>query len=321
MRRCLSSLAAQEVGAKEIVVGRRSNDDGSASVIAEYSRTTDGRIREAVVGENKNLVASMNAALKQTTSEFVALTDDDAEAKPDWLKRLLQAFTDESVGGVGGRDLQIEFASAAPVTQVGQIRWFGKLIGNHHLGTGPPRDVDVLKGVNCCFRGELIRSVGIDTTLLGTGNVSNWEISLCSAIKRQGYRLTYDPSIIVDHNPGPRLDGDLNHRRGFEPESYKAAIFNETRGIMAHPSYRKKIAYSLWTTLIGSRYAPGFARVLVDSFTMGPSKTMRRYSACLAGRLNYLRSRGRRSVNANSIDAPPLISSKQISYEEKVTRE
>lgn len=32
------------------------------------------------------------------------------------------------------------------------VQWFGRVIGNHHLGTGGVREVDILKGVNMSFR-------------------------------------------------------------------------------------------------------------------------------------------------------------------------
>src|SRR5690606_38317061 len=104
----------------------------SAHVLAEFAAKSGGLVREAVVGPEGNLVASMNAALALTTGELIALTDDDAEAPPDWLEKLAKPFADPSVGGVGGRDWQE--INPGEAVEVGRLRWYGKVVGNHHLG-------------------------------------------------------------------------------------------------------------------------------------------------------------------------------------------
>jgi hypothetical protein len=39
---------------------------------------------------------------------------------------------------------------------VGRVGRWGKLVGNHHLGTGSARSVMVLKAVNMAFRREAL---------------------------------------------------------------------------------------------------------------------------------------------------------------------
>jgi len=56
-------------------------------------------------------------------------------------------LSDSCVGGVGGRDwvyhgTQLEDGARKVI---GRVHWFGRVIGNHHLGVGEPREVDVLK--------------------------------------------------------------------------------------------------------------------------------------------------------------------------------
>jgi hypothetical protein len=43
------------------------------------------------------------------------------------------------------------------------------LIGNHHLGVGEPREVDVLKGVNMSYRRTAIADIHFDERMRGTG--------------------------------------------------------------------------------------------------------------------------------------------------------
>jgi GT2 family glycosyltransferase len=256
---CLEALLRQSLTPEEICVGRRENDVDSARVLAKFAERSGGLVREAVVGPEANLVASMNAALKLTTGDLVALTDDDAEAPADWLDLLATRFEDPTVGGVGGRDYQ--GANQREALKVGQMRWYGRLIGNHHLGVGGPRDVEVLKGVNCCFRGEVLRCRGFDTRMRGRANVSHWEISLCCSLLKDGWRLIYDPAIAVTHHVAVRHDGDTNARGVFEEHSFKDAVHNETLALLEHLPIERQLAFRAWAYLIGTRAAPGLLQV------------------------------------------------------------
>lgn len=228
LRRCLDTLLTQTHPACEIIVGRREGDIDSAKILAQYKSRSGGLVRDAVVGRDDNLVASMNAALALSTGSLVALTDDDAEFPSDWLERMVSLFHDPSVGGAGGKDIQA--ANPGEATKVGLLQWFGRIIGNHHLGIGPVRDVDVLKGVNCCFRGDELRAIGFDRRLRGLGNVSNWELAVCFAFARQGYRLVFDPSLEIIHHTGPRFDDDTNNRGIFNGVTCRFGLQRNTAG-------------------------------------------------------------------------------------------
>lgn len=288
LAKCLASLLNQTIKPREIVIGRREGDEESAAVIEEFSRYSEGVIQEAVVGSTDNLAKSLNAAITLTTGEFVALTDDDAEFPEDWLVRLLELFSHDAIGGVGGRDNQAINPGAASV--VGKLQWFGRLIGNHHLAVGPVRDVDVLKGVNCCYRGKLLREIGIDRRLRGKGNVANWELGVSFMLARRGYRLVFDPSLQVTHHVGPRRDDDTNCRGGFNGPAHADAVFNETLLLREHLGGGALAAFALWSIVIGSSSIPGVLQlprvVLKDG---GPVPALRRWWYSTCGRIEGFR--------------------------------
>jgi len=260
LRQCLEALCKQTDMPIEIYVGRRANDAESGKVLAEYSRRSQGIVREAVVPNDANLVVSLNAALTETTGDLVALTDDDAEAPPEWLAKLRQSFCSEDIGGVGGLDIQPPNPGAAAV--VGKVQWFGRVIGNHHLGFGEARDVDLLKGVNCCFRGSLLREIGFDRRLRGAGNVTHWEMHLCFAIRRMGLRLVYDPSIWLDHHVAPRHDGDVNDRGVFSRLPFEDSVHNSFLAVMEYLPTSRRFVFRFWQALVGTRAEPGLIQVL-----------------------------------------------------------
>ncbi|MDR5671407.1 glycosyltransferase, partial [Burkholderia cenocepacia] len=50
-------------------------------------------------------VAALNKGLDSANGDIVAITDDDAAPRPDWLARIDAVFqADPRVGAVGGRD-------------------------------------------------------------------------------------------------------------------------------------------------------------------------------------------------------------------------
>ena len=260
LRRCLVALGRQTRRAAEVVVSYREDDEESRLAVEQFAALLPGVLVGVVVPAGANLVASMNAGLRRTTGDWVAMTDDDAEPGEDWLERLASYFDDPSIAGIGGRDRQVQHPGEAAV--VGKLQWFGRLIGNHHLGVGPPRDVDVLKGVNCCFRGDLLRAIGFDRRLRGVGNVANWEVALCLTIRSLAQRLVYDPSIVVQHHVAPRMDGDVNHRGGFAAGPLRDAVHNETLAVLEHVGAVRAFALIVWSIVVGGGQAPGIAQIL-----------------------------------------------------------
>ena len=259
LTRCLQALTAQTRAPLEIVVGMRADDSDAVRALDALAPTLTVPVRR-VVSARPGVIAAMNAALAECRGEIVALTDDDAEPHCDWIARLEASFADPLVGGAGGRDWQP--LERGIRTVVGRVQWFGRVTGNHHLGAGPPRDVDVLKGVNCAFRGPLLRAVGFDGRLAGGGAQMFWELALCLPLRRAGWRLRYDPAIAVEHHVAPRHDEDQRHRGVFAAGPQADAVHNETLILLEHLNGFSRPAFLAWALLVGTRAEPGLAQLL-----------------------------------------------------------
>lgn len=272
LRRCLLALGRQDRPADQVVVTVRGDDAETLALLDALSGDAAARAVERVIVEPGPLTAAMNAGLARTTGDLVALTDDDAEPRPDWLAKLELYFDDATIGGVGGLDVQPN--GPPPVygkRSVGCLSWYGRLSGNHHRGAGPARDVDVLKGVNCCFRGDELRGLGLDRRLRGKANVSHWEVSLCLTLRRRGWRLVYDPAIVVDHQVGTRHDGDVNARGGFAAAPYVDAVHNQTLSVLDHLPRCHRAAFWLWAFLVGTQSEPGLVQAIRRIWWLGDS--------------------------------------------------
>ena len=228
------------------------------------------------------MIAAMTVALAACRGEIIALTDDDAEPRPDWTERLRVAFDDPRVGGVGGRDWQpLERTDRAAV---GLVQWFGRVIGNHHLGAGPPREVDVLKGVNLAVRAALLKAVGFDARLRGAGAQMFWELALCLPIRRAGWRLIYDPAIGVDHRIGIRHDADQRHRGVFAAAPQVDAVHNETLALLEHLGGLRRLSFLAWALLVGTGIEPGVLQI--PRLTLaGEREVIAKWRSTLSGRL------------------------------------
>ena len=287
---CLAALRRQIVPATQVVVTVREDDDITHAFLAQLAR--DGCLptgfQKVTVGAVP-LTASMNAGLAVTTGDLVALTDDDAEPRADWLERCVATLVvHPEVGGVGGRDWQPH--ERWDEQHVGLVSCYGRVVGNHHLGAGPPRDVDLLKGVNACFRGTLLRRTGFDPRLRGRGNVTHWELSLCLAIRRAGWRLMYDPSIAVDHRPAVRHDGDVNARGGFDEVSFVDSVHNETLALLEYLRPWQRAAFLAWAATVGTSSTPGIAQLLRAVLKGKTARLPARWRATVKGRIAGLRT-------------------------------
>jgi GT2 family glycosyltransferase len=293
LSRCLDAVIRQETQPHEIIVVARRTDEASWRCI--YGRTDD-QIRSLAIDiptDRPGVVAALNAAVDASLGDVVCITDDDAEPHPDWLSRIVATLSgDASIAAVGGRDWiyqDRELLEGAEPT-VGIITSWGRIVGGHHLGVGPARDVAVLKGVNLGVRGNLIREVRLDTRLRGRTTEHHWELGLCLSLLRQGFRIVYDPAIAVDHQVQPRVD----ETRDFDPRQVRDAAHNETLAVLENLSPTEQLKHLFWTTVIGSRSAPGLVHAARRIATGHPEPMM--LLANVTGRalavLTYLGIRG-----------------------------
>lgn len=284
LRRCLAALAGQTRPADEVLVVVRDADVATRAFVQELKHETSTRIRIAEVGV-PGVIAAMNAGLEAAAGDIIALTDDDAAPRPDWIARIEGAFAaDPKLGGFGGRDWlhwgdRIENA-AQP--DAGRMSWYGRVGAGHHAVVGPPREVDVLKGVNCAYRAEPLRAIRFDTRLAGTGAQVHWELSLGLAMKRAGWKLVLDPSLAVDHYPAVRFDED--RRNEFNALAQRNAVANETLVLFEHLRGIARLSFLGWAVLVGTRAAPGLAQV--PRLCLGRERNvLRRWWSTLRGRV------------------------------------
>jgi GT2 family glycosyltransferase len=262
LRRCLEALSAQTHSPNQVLLVVRKDDTSTMGLIPEWKK----RMPLTVVHpEMPGQVNALNAGLSAARSDVVAITDDDAAPRSNWVEKIVHHFSiDSRVGGVGGRDwIHLESVVIEDsARQVGRIRWYGRLVGNHHLGIGPAREVDFLKGANMSYRRSAIKGLFFDPQLRGRGAQVTNDMAFSLGLKRQGWKLIYDPDVAVDHFPAPRFDDD--QRDKFQYRAAEDAAFNQywTLATSLSPGLRRRTACG-FQTLVGSRAQPGYLHLFL----------------------------------------------------------
>jgi len=283
--RCLAAIDRQWLKPVEILITYRAEDAETRGYLALTDRPAPGA--RLILCEEPGVVFALNLAIDSVRSEFFAITDDDSIPHPDWLERIAAHFrTDLRAAGVGGKDHVCAdgkwLEGAEPV--VGKVLWYGRAIGHHHLGVGPARYVDTLKGVNMAFRTEAFGDLRLDKRLRGKGAQVGWELGLSLGLVAQGHKLIYDPQVLVEHFPGVRpIEED---RAFFNPVSHGDEIFNRTLLLMEFLATQRfgrlrQLALLTYLWLRGTRKAPGLLLLGIGLAT-GYPKTWARFKATFA---------------------------------------
>lgn len=197
--RCLESLRRQTAAAAEVIVVDNGSTDGSPAMIAR----SFPEVRLIRLGRNRGFAAAVNAGIRASQTELVALLNNDAEAEPGWLAALVDALRGERVGMVASKILD----AADP----GRIEGIGLEVdpeGNpRQIGRGEPdgpvfsspREVFGPIGAAALYRRTLLDEVGLfDEDFFAYLE----DVDLAWRARRAGWRCMYAPAAVVLHRRG-----------------------------------------------------------------------------------------------------------------------
>jgi GT2 family glycosyltransferase len=104
---CLEGLAAQDLPKGQMAVWVV--DNASADGSLELLRTRFPWVRAIANPRNDGFAGGNNLALREVTTPFVALLNNDARPQPDWLRRLLEPFSEPGAERLAAVSAKIVF--------------------------------------------------------------------------------------------------------------------------------------------------------------------------------------------------------------------
>lgn len=280
LKSCLRALAKQSLQPVEVLVVLRADDSESRIAVAE---TASGA--RVLMVDRPGQVAALNRGCEAARGEFIAITDDDALPRPNWLRGIAARFaTDPGIGAVGGRDVVHRDGrnEDGAAVRVGRVLWWGRRVGNHHLRS-TLQDVDFLKGVNMAFRARARQP--FDPRLLGEGAQVANDLEASWSVRRRGWRVIYDPDVVVDHYPAPRYDDDGRDERSIRAQHDEQ--HNETYALLCHATWWHRLILLGYRLLIGTRKAPGLLLAVHPGI---PARARARVLGLTVARLSALRT-------------------------------
>lgn len=230
----VESVSAQDVAPAQVLV------------VVDHNPALLGRVREALPAEvrvlpnarTQGLSGARNTAIAAASGDVVVFLDDDATARPGWLRALLGPYADPEVVAVGGVARPRFPDTRPPVLPIGDGDATGELdwvIGCTYTGQPTERaEVRNLMGCNMSLRRVAFARVGGFAEELGRigGNpLGCEETELCIRV-RQAYRrsgrsarIVFEPAARVDHRVGvDRVHWSYLRRRCWSEGLSKAAV-------------------------------------------------------------------------------------------------
>ncbi len=194
MKKLLDSLKHLTYKNFEVIVVNGPSSDNTASILAQYEHLI--KVENCPIA---NLSVSRNIGIQASAGEIVAFIDDDAIPTATWLDELLSLYSDDTVGGVGGKVIDgADFTTIQNQNVV--IDMYGVPLGSFDY----PQDYNdsngeyfnIMIGCNCSFRRTaLIEVDGFDEYY----EYFHDESDLAVRIIKKGYKILHHPNAAIHH--------------------------------------------------------------------------------------------------------------------------
>jgi glucosyl-dolichyl phosphate glucuronosyltransferase len=211
IRDAVESLRRQTRPADEVILVSDHNPDLLDRARAAFPEV----VCLANIG-TKGLSGARNTGVDAATGDIVAFLDDDASADDDWVARMLDAYRDEDVIGVGG--------GVVPAWRAPRPNWFPDeflwVVGCSYAGLPVTRaEIRNPIGANMSFRRAVFASAGAFDPMMGrlgkdAAGCEETEFSIRARKASPGTRIVLEPGALCHHNvPTDRVTRTYFRRR------------------------------------------------------------------------------------------------------------
>lgn len=197
LRTCLSSLRNQSFENFETLLV----DNGSTDASPEFVKRNFPEVKTLELGENRGFSAAVNAGIRASDTELVALLNNDTEQGPSWLSALVRAADDRAEAGSFASKL-VDFHDRDVIDGAGDALRKSGLpyrLGHGETDRGQYDEPSFVFGACAAaalYRRSLLEEIGLfDEDFFAY--CEDGDLSFRAQIA--GYRCLYVPNAVVYH--------------------------------------------------------------------------------------------------------------------------
>lgn len=189
---CIDSLYNQEYENKEILLVMDKNEALYDMFLSSLPKSVN-----IIINIRPGLSEARNLGIENANGDVIVFIDDDAIADKHYISNIIKNYEDDKIIGVFGRI----FPKGTP-NYPEELYWIG---GFTNKGFSEERcEVRNGYGCNMSFRRSVFEKVGLFDNKFGrTGKkletCEETEFSIRALESLNGYKIIYDPSVIVHH--------------------------------------------------------------------------------------------------------------------------
>jgi hypothetical protein len=144
-----------------------------------------------------------------------------------------------------------------------KLSWFGRSYNDlpSTVDSSKLYDADCFGGSNIAFRTALVTKC-IDP-ILNFGDASHYETDIALCIRKTGFKVLYDPKLIVNHYAAPRA---IDIKRGWNAKASYFYSHNLTYVCLKHLRWYGKLAFLIYYFFGGQWKYPALATFILSLF-------------------------------------------------------
>ncbi|MCF7814786.1 MAG: glycosyltransferase [Candidatus Cloacimonetes bacterium] len=264
--KCLDSVLNQKYSDFELIIVNNNSTDSTQKIIDEFSRRHTNIVYAFESVQKRG--AARNTGEKKASGKIIAMTDADCIVPENWLVQISKPIIENNYDAVQGFEKNANdnyWSKNIQYQHERQIEYLKK-----------QKDaIGLIDTKNFAISYEALKSIGFTNP-----NYSGNDTELSIRFQKSGFRLFFDPNIIVKHNNPSSINEIIS--KFFFRAFCCTKITHDHYDYLKNTSFIKQTNQTFWTWI---RFFPGLLKTLI---LHGPSYTYFDFITGLSWRIGIL---------------------------------